>query len=79
MNIRFCGMCGESTRSIAEVFLPAERRTIETRWCPQCGALGIRERKADKTTYETWEQARAQREELESDESRLMELIDPQG
>lgn len=79
MNIRFCGMCGESTRSLSEVFLPAERRTIETRWCPQCGALGIRERKADKTTYETWEQARAQREELEEDTACLLDLIDPQG
>lgn len=79
MHIRFCGMCGEPARPISAVRLLAEQRTIETRWCPHCGALGLRERSPDATVYETWEMPRAQRETLESDITSLMKLVDPEG
>lgn len=67
-------MCGAKARSISEVFLPAERRTVETRWCPQCGALGIRDRRHDETLYESWEEPQR---ELGSLEFALTELLPP--
>lgn len=72
MQIRFCGMCGEPARSISAVFLPADRRTVETRWCPQCGSLGLRERNPDKTLYETWELPQIQKELTDSDITALL-------